>query len=293
MSQQSRVRRPGFQLSKKAQDRIVEALTFLALLAISLLVALPFLWMLSTSLKPDLRAVYQFPPEWIPREPAWDNYLRAWRAAPFGRYMLNSTIVAVGVMVLQVVNGCLAAYVFSRIRFPGRELLFLLFLAVLMIPTQVTVVPNYIILSRLGWLDTYWALIIPFAATAFGTFLIRQSFLGIPQDLVDAALIDGASHLTILRHIMIPLSKPMIITFALLSFNWRWNDYFWVLIMTNSDRMRTLPVGIVAMRGGAEGGSNWHIIMAATIIVLLPILLLFIFAQRYFIEGIARTGIKG
>jgi ABC-type glycerol-3-phosphate transport system permease component len=293
MSQQSQVRRPGFQLSKKAQDRIVEALTFLALLAISLLVALPFLWMLSTSLKPDLRAVYQFPPEWIPREPAWDNYLRAWRAAPFGRYMLNSAIVAVGVMVLQVVNGCLAAYVFSRIRFPGREVLFLLFLAVLMIPTQVTVVPNYIILSRLGWLDTYWALIIPFAATAFGTFLIRQSFLGIPQDLVDAALIDGASHLTILRHIMIPLSKPMIITFALLSFNWRWNDYFWVLIMTNSDTMRTLPVGIVAMRGGAEGGSNWHIIMAATIIVLLPILLLFIVAQRYFIEGIARTGIKG
>jgi ABC-type glycerol-3-phosphate transport system permease component len=293
MSQQSQVQRPGFQLSKQAQDRIVGALTFLLLLAISLLVALPFLWMLSTSLKPDLRAIYQFPPEWIPREPAWGNYLRAWRAAPFGRYMLNSTIVAVGVMVLQVVNGCLAAYVFSRIRFPGREVLFLLFLAVLMIPTQVTVVPNYIILSRLGWLDTYWALIIPFAATAFGTFLIRQSFLSIPQDLVDAALIDGASHLTILRHIMIPLSKPMIITFALLSFNWRWNDYFWVLIMTNSDTMRTLPVGIVAMRGGAEGGSNWHIIMAATIIVLLPILLLFILAQRYFIEGIARTGLKG
>lgn len=280
-------------LSKQVRERVTSALTFLALLIMATLIALPFFWMLSTSLKPDLRAVYQFPPDWIPAEPAWGNYLRAWRSAPFGRYTINSVIVATSVMVLQVVNGCLCAYVFSRIRFPGRDVLFLLFLAVLMIPTQVTVVPNYIILSRLDWLDSYWALIIPFAATAFGTFLIRQSFLGIPQDLVDAALIDGATHLQILRNIMIPLSKPAIITFALLSFNWRWNDYFWVLIMTTSDAMRTLPIGIVAMRGGAEGGSNWHIIMAATIIVLLPVLLLFIFAQRYFIEGIARTGLKG
>ncbi len=293
MSQQTRAQTGGLKISKDVQDRIMNGVSFILLLAISLLIALPFFWMLSTSLKPDLRAVFQFPPEWIPPDPAWSNYLRAWNSAPFGRYTLNSTIVAGSVMVLQVINGCLCAYVFSRIRFPGREAFFLLFLAVLMIPTQVTVVPNYIIMSRLNWLDTYWALIIPFAATAFGTFLIRQSFLGIPQDLVDAAHIDGATHLQILRRIMIPLSKPAIITFALLSFNWRWNDYFWVLIMTTSDKMRTLPVGIVAMRGGAEGGSNWHIIMAATVIVLLPILLLFIFAQRYFIEGIARTGLKG
>lgn len=293
MSEQTRPRTSGLHLTKATRDNITQLGSFIVLLVAASLIALPFFWMLSTSLKPDVRAVYQFPPDWIPDAPAWGNYLRAWNSAPFARYTLNSTIVAVSVMLLQVINGCLCAYVFSRIRFPGREAIFLLFLAVLMIPTQVTVVPNYIILSRLNWLDTYWALIIPFGATAFGTFLIRQSFLGIPQDLVEAALIDGASHLQILRRIMIPLSKPAIITFALLSFNWRWNDYFWVLIMTTSDKMRTLPIGIVSMRGGAEGGSNWHIIMAATIIVLLPILTLFIFAQRYFIEGIARTGIKG
>ncbi len=293
MSEQSRAPLATINVSRRFRDAVTRVGAFLILVLISGLIALPFLWMLSTSLKPDLRAVYQFPPDWIPSEPAWGNYLRAWRSAPFGRYMLNSTIVAGGVMIFQVINGCLAAYVFSRLRFPGRDFLFFLFLAVLMIPTQITVVPNYIILSKLGWLDSYWALIVPFTATAFGTFLIRQSFLGIPQDLVDAALIDGASHLQILRNIMIPLAKPAILTFALLSFNWRWNDYFWVLIMTTSDKMRTLPVGIVAMQGGAEGGSNWHIIMAATIIVLIPILLLFIFAQRYFIEGIARTGLKG
>lgn len=280
-------------LTRQTERRVSNAIVFLIVLAATLLIAMPFLWMLSTSLKPDLRAVYQFPPDWIPSEPAWGNYLRAWRSAPFSRYMLNSTIVATSVMVFQVINGCLAAYVFSQIRFPGRDRLFLLFLAVLMIPGQVTIVPNYIILSDLGWLDSYWALIVPFTATAFGTFLIRQSFLGVPNDLVDAAIIDGASHLQILRHVMIPLSKPMIITFALLSFNWRWNDYFWVLIMTTSDTMRTLPIGIVAMQGGAEGGSNWHIIMAATVMVLVPILVLFLVAQRYFVEGVARTGLKG
>ena len=280
-------------LNRKSRQQVSNAFVFIIVLLAAIIVAMPFLWMLSTSLKPDLRAVYQFPPDWIPAEPAWGNYLRAWRSAPFGRYLLNSTVVATSVMVFQVVNGCLAAYAFSRLRFPGRDQLFLLFLAVLMIPGQVTVVPNYIILSDLGWLDSYWALIVPFAATAFGTFLIRQSFLSLPNDLVDAAIIDGATHLQILRYIMVPLSKPMIITFALLSFNWRWNDYFWVLIMTNSDTMRTLPVGIVSMQGGAEGGSNWHIIMAATVIVLVPILTLFLLAQRYFVEGVARTGLKG
>jgi multiple sugar transport system permease protein len=257
------------------------------------LVAAPFLWMLSTSLKPNLAAVYQFPPQWIPSPPRFENYADAWRAAPFARYLANSLFVATTVMVFQLVNGSLAAYVFARLNIPFRDTIFLLFLAVLMIPSQVTVVPIYIIMTRLGWLDTYYALIVPFAATAFGTFLIRQSFLQVPSDLVDAAIIDGAGHFGILRNVMLPLSRPALITFALLSFNWRWNDYFWPLIMTNSTMMRTLPVGIVAMRAGAEGGTNWHILMAGTVIVLLPILALFIIAQRYFVQGIAHSGLKG
>ena len=202
-------------------------------------------------------------------------------------------IVSIVPVTFQVINACLSAYVFSQIKFPGRDFLFLLFLAVLMVPSQVTIVPNFIILSRLDWLNKYQALIIPFAATAFGTFLIRQSFLTVPKDLIDAAIIDGAGHLRILRFVLVPLSKPMILTFFLLNFNWRWNDYFWVLIMTSSDSMRTLPVGVIAMRAGAEGGTNWHYLMAATLIVILPVLVLFIFTQRHFIEGIARTGLKG
>jgi ABC-type glycerol-3-phosphate transport system permease component len=283
------IRRP----MQTMQNRWERPLLVLLVVVISVVIALPFAWMIVTSLKPDLREVYIYPPRWIPSTLAWWNYVIAWNSAPFERYLFNSVFVAGSVTALQIVNGCLCAYVFSRIPFPGRDALFLIFLAVLMIPSQVTVVPVYIILSRLDWLNTYWALILPFAATAFGTFLIRQSFLSVPDDLADAAVIDGASHLQILRHVMIPLSKPMIITFALLSFNWRWNDYFWVLIMTSSDYMRTLPVGIVAMRAGEEGGSNWHIMMAAAVIVIAPILALFILAQRYFIEGITRTGLKG
>lgn len=279
--------------SHKASQLGFKVIAFLLLTIIAALVLIPFAWMISTSLKPDLSAIFVFPPEWIPNPPMWSNYLKAWEAAPFGRYLVNSVIVSVSSTALQVFNACLCAYVFARIKFPGRDILFLLFLAVLMIPTQVTVVPDYIIFSRLNWLDTYWALIIPFTVTAYGTFLIRQSFLTIPNDLVDAAIIDGASHFGILRHVMIPLSKPMIITFALLTFIWRWNDYFWVLIMTNSDSMRTLPVGLIGMSAGPEGGANWQILMAATALVIAPVMLLFSLAQRSFIEGVTYSGLKG
>ena len=265
---------------------------FIILLVFSLITLVPFLWMLSTSLKPSLKDVYVFPPQWIPSPLAWSNYLAAWRSVPFGRFMINSAITSLVPVVLQVVNGCLSAYVFSRIEFKGRNFLFMLFLAVLMVPTQVTIIPNYIIMSHLKWLNTYQAMIVPFVATAFGTFMIRQSFLEVPRDLVDAAAIDGASHMDILRHIMIPLSKPVILTFALLNFNWRWNDYFWVNIMTTSESMKTLPVGIISMQSG-EGGTNWHYLMAGAIIVIIPVMILFLITQKQFVEGVARSGLKG
>ena len=240
-----------------------------------------------------LKSSLCFPPEWIPKPPSWGNYIEAWNSAPFDRYLVNSVIVTGSGVVLQVINACLSAYAFSRIEFRGRNIIFLLYLSVLMIPRQVTVIPNYIVLSRLGWINTYWALIVPSSATAFGTFLIRQAFLAIPSDIIDAAIVDGAGHLTILRKLMIPLSMPMIVTFAVLVFTWRWNDFFWVLIMTSSDTMRTLPVGLVAIRAGAEGGSQWHILMAATVIVIAPVMLLFILAQRAFVRGISRSGLAG
>lgn len=283
------------QVNHARQFSIVfwQILTYALLLIATMLVAFPLFWMVVTSLKPDLHAVLQIPPSLIPDPPTWENFARAWQAAPFGRYTLNSIIVSSSVVVLQVFNACLTAYVFARIKFRGRDLLFVLFLITMMVPSQVTVVPLYGLLTKLGWLDSYQGLIIPFAASSFGTFLIRQAFLSIPEDMIDAATIDGAGHFQILRHVMIPLSRPAIIAFALLTFKWRWNDYFWVLIMTSSDAMRTLPIGVVMIRAGAEGGSSWHIVMAATIIVLLPLLIIFAIGQKYFVEGVTHTGMKG
>lgn len=280
-------------MKKSTKKFISNTASTTVLVFAAILVILPFIWMLSTSLQPDIRSVYQVPPKWIPEPLTWRNYITAWNAAPFGIYLKNSVIVAVSATFLQLINAVMSAYAFSWLEFPGRNIIFLFFLAVLMIPGQVTIVPNYIVMSRLNWLDTYWALIVPVSVTAFGTFLIRQAFLSVPKDLVDAGIIDGASHLQILWKILIPLNKPMLLTFALLSFNWRWNNYFWVLIMTNSTKMRTLPVGLAQMRSGSEQGSQWQIIMAATVMVIMPILLLFAFFQRYFVEGIARTGLKG
>jgi sn-glycerol 3-phosphate transport system permease protein len=261
------------------------------LLALVGLVSVPFAWMLSTSLK-ALPDVYMFPPQWIPIPPHPENYRLAWEAAPFGRYLVNSILVVLGVVTLQVFTVTTGAYAFAQIRFPFRDQLFLLFLAVLMIPPQVTLVPNYLTLSALKWIDTYWALIVPFGASAFGTFLVRQAFLTIPSDLIEAAKIDGASHPQILVRIMLPLAQATILTFVLLSFTWRWNDYFWPLIVTNSQDMRTLPIGLVFMRA-TEGNIQWHVIMAATLLVVAPILGLFVLTQRQFVQGIARTGLKG
>ena len=280
-------------MKQSTRKRILKTISVVILIIASILVLLPFLWMISTSLQPNLKSVYQIPPQWIPKPIRWENYLQAWNSAPFDIYLRNSIIVAVGATVLQLINACLSAYTFSWLKFPGRDILFLFFLAVLMIPSQVTLVPNYIVISRLGWLNTFRALIIPVSVTAFGTFLIRQAFLSVPKDLVDAAVIDGANHLQILFTLLIPLNLPSLLTFALLSFNWRWNNYFWVLVMTNSDKMRTLPVGLVQMRMGPEQGSQWQIIMAATVLVILPILLIFAFFQRYFVEGVTRSGLKG
>lgn len=273
--------------------RFIKITSTVLLIVVSIVVLLPFVWMISTSLQPDLKSVYSIPPKWIPEPITVSNYLQAWNSAPFDIYLRNSIIVAVGATILQLLNGTFSAYAFSWLNFKGRDVLFLLFLAVLMIPGQVTIVPNYIVMSRLQWLNTFWALIVPVSATAFGTFLIRQAFLSVPSDLIDAAVIDGANHLQIIRHVLVPLNKPTLLTFALLSFNWRWNNYFWVLIMTNSTIMRTLPVGLVQMRMGPEQGSQWQIIMAATVLVITPIMLIFSFFQRYFVEGVTRSGLKG
>ncbi len=267
---------------------IIEVFLFM----FGLIMIVPFLWMIITSLQPDVKAVLRRPIE-LPWPPAFSNYLRAWSSAPFGIYTFNSIFIAVSVTILQLVNASLAGYAFSKLRFPGRDFLFVLTLTVMMIPVHVAIVPLYSLLAKLHWLDSYPGLIIPFASDAFGIFLIRQYFMSVPDDYIDAGKMEGAGHLRILFQIMMPLAKPSLVAFAIMAFKWRWNDYFWVLIMTSRDIMRTLPVGLVMMKAGPEGGTNWHIVMAATLLVMVPVIMLYAFMQKYFTNDFNRGGLKG
>lgn len=220
----------------------------------------------------------------------FEAYVQAWNAAPFARYYVNTVFVAVVTTFLNIVFGVMAAFAFSKLHFAGRDFFFMLFIATMMIPGEVLLVPNFITIVHFGWLNTYYALIIPWAVSAFTIFLIRQNFMGIPDELLDAAKIDGASRWRFLWTIMVPLSRPVIITGALLNFVGSWNAFLWVLIVTNEPSMRTLPVGLQNFSSNA--GTIYNQLMAASTFTMLPIVILFLFAQRYFIEGIARTGIK-
>ena len=268
----------------------VQALAYVLLTLGAVVMVVPFLWMLSTSLKQQTQ-VFVFPPQWLPRPPVWDNYAQVVRIMPFGRFLLNSAIVAVAITALQLLTSSLAAYSFARLRFPGRDTLFLAYLATLMIPGQVTLIPNFLIVKYLGWIDTYQALIIPQIFSAFGTFLLRQFFLGIPRELEEAARIDGSGSFGIYSRIILPLSGPALATLAVFTFTGQWNSFLWPLIVTNRVTMRTLTVGLQTLQG--QYSVQWPLLMAGTVISLVPLLVAFLFAQRYFVQGIAVTGLAG
>jgi multiple sugar transport system permease protein len=260
------------------------------LIAGSVVMLLPFAWMLSTSLKLPPQT-FTYPPVWIPSPIAWQNYVKTVTVMPFGRFYLNSLIVTISVTLLQILTSSLAAFAFARMRFPGRNLLFLLYLATLMIPFQVTMIPNFILVRLLGWYDTYQALILPPAFSAFSTFLLRQYFMGIPRDLDEAARIDGASSLRIWWQVIMPLAGPAIAALAtFVSLN-TWNDFLWPLIITNSPEMRTLPVGLSTFQGQFK--TDWNLLMAGSVIAMLPVLLVYIIGQRWFIRGITLSGLGG
>jgi len=278
-------------MSKPLQQRLADGLSWAFLIVLGLLVAAPFLWMIVTSLQPSIHAVLARPFQ-FPWPLAFQNYIEAWKSAPFGIYTFNSVITAMASTFLQIINAILCAYAFTNLKFPGKNIFFLLVLAVLMIPSQVAVVPSYAVISKLGWLDTYRGLIIPFAVDAFGVFLLRQTFLSIPKDYVEAAKIEGAGHLRIAFSILGRMAGPSVAAYAIMAFKWRWNDYFWVLIMTTTDTMRTLPVGVVMMKEVGEGGTRWHILMAAAIIVMIPLMLMYAFLQKYFTNEYLQGGLK-
>lgn len=265
-------------------------LSYSVLIAIAVTTLVPFAWMVSTSLKAQSQ-VFLIPPQWIPDPVLWSNYADMMAAMPFGRYLFNSLFIAATVTLLELATSSLAGYSFARLRFPGRDRLFLLYLATLMIPGQVTLIPNFIVMRILGWIDTYYALIIPAAFSAFGTFLLRQFFLTIPYELEDAAKIDGAGYFGTYWRIILPLAKPALTTLAIFTFMAQWNSFLWPLIVTNSPEMRTLTVGLRMFQG--QYLTRWPLLMAGTVFSLIPILTIYVIGQKYFVRGIALTGLAG
>ncbi|MCF7808294.1 MAG: carbohydrate ABC transporter permease [Candidatus Marinimicrobia bacterium] len=266
--------------------RVVDHVLFYTL---ALLTVAPFVWMILTSFK-DMSEIFVYPPKWLPSRLHFENYERAFQAAPFGRYYLNSLFVAFSVTLGQLITCSMAAYAFARMKFPGRDLLFYIFLGTMMIPFHVTMIPSFIILHTLGWIDHYQALIVPGLASAFGTFLLRQFFLTIPKELEEAASLDGAGRFRILWQIIIPLAKPALATLAIFTFMGVFNDFIWALVVINSEEMRTVQLGLAIFRD--RHVTEWELLMAGSVTATLPILIVFFSAQKYFIKGIALSGLK-
>jgi len=265
-------------------------LYFVLLIAIAFVMVLPFLWMLSSSLKAE-GDVFLFPIEWIPTSPQWDNYVQVFQSMPFALFTYNSFKISILATLGQVITCTMAAYAFARFQFAGRETLFLLLLATMMIPGQVTFIPIFIIMKTIGWVDTQQALIVPWwFGGAFGTFLLRQFFLTLPTELDDAAKIDGSSRLGILLRIIVPLSKPALATLGIFVFMANWNDLFGPVIYLSTRSKMTLTVGLALMHGIYQ--TQWNLLMAGALISIVPILILYVVAQQYFVQGIALSGIK-
>lgn len=276
----------------KAKLKALMAYSFLALGALAMIA--PFFWMVTASLKePGSIFSYQRPwwQDWIPTQFVWQNYVQAWKAVPFARFYINSIFVSICITLGQVVTSAFAAYAFARLEFPGRDKIFFAYLATMMVPGAVTMIPVFILLRSLGWVDTYKAVILPGIFTAYGTFLLRQFFLTLPKDLEDAAKIDGCSYFGIFWRIILPLSKPALATLTTFVFMGSWLNFMWPLIVLNTHQLFTLPVGLSYFQSLHH--TDWTLLMAGSLMMILPILIVFIINQRYFVEGIKLTGIKG
>ncbi|CAA9555640.1 MAG: N-acetyl-D-glucosamine ABC transporter, permease protein 2 [uncultured Thermomicrobiales bacterium] len=286
---------------------------YILMTLLAAVMAIPLYWMLSGAFKEyaEIRAI---PPVWVPD--AWrnafspdalgfGNFVEAWNAAPFGRFYLNTLIITAAGTAGELFNACLTAYAFAFLRFPKKDLIFVLLLVALMIPGEVTTLPNYIFIgstireissSLLGFeitgINTYWGIFLPAVSTAYGTFLLRQAFLSLPREVLEAARLEGASHIRLLWDMVIPMSKPILITYGLISAVAHWNAYLWPLVVTRTIEMRPLTVGISYLFD-TEGNTNYGVVMAATCFVVLPLILVYIWAQRFIIDGIAAGATKG
>lgn len=250
----------------------------------------PFFWMAASSLK-TLGETMQFPPSLLPADPQWQNYQSAWTSIPFGKYLLNSCIVTASVLLLQAITVVPAAYAFSQYDFKGKNLLFGGTLITMMVPAQLVFLPLFVLFAKWHLINTYASLILPFATSAFNIFMLRQTFNQMPRELVEAARLDGASELKIVVRLFLPMAKATLVTCALLTFISTWNDYFWPLVLTTNDAVRTLPVGVASMRA-SESGINFHVLMAANVLLSLPILVIYLFANKHIIKAFSYIGDK-
>ncbi len=267
-----------------------QGILYTILVISALFMVVPFLWMLSTSLKAD-QYVLTMPPQFFPRPLTLHSYIRLADLFPIERMFFNSLFVAVLTTLGQLLTSSMAAYAFARMRFRGSDALFLLYLATLMIPFQVTIIPLFILMRYLGWINTYQGLILPGVFSAFGTFLLRQFFLTIPREMEEAAFIDGASHWTVYWRSILPLARPALATLAVFSFMGSWNAFLWPLFIVRDLELMTLPVGLATLHG--RWLTQWNLVMAGTVITVLPMLAVYLLAQQYFVRGVVLSGIKG
>lgn len=275
---------------RRGRSLVRTVVAYAGLIVVTALVLVPFAWMLSSSLKQN-NQVFTVPIQWIPDELRWSNFVEIWDRIPLLTYLGNSAFLSTAITLLQVLTGSFAAYGFSKVRFPGRDALFLGYIATIAVPWQAYMVPQYIMMQRAELTDTYWSIILLQAFGAFGVFLMRQYYMSIPDDLCEAARIDGLSEYGIYWRIVLPLSKPALASLALLTFVNTWNDYMGPFIYLTSNELWTVQLGLRSFVGQYD--AEYAMIMTGAVLSVLPILIMFLFGQRYFIRGIATSGLKG
>jgi multiple sugar transport system permease protein len=268
------------------------ALPYGVMILLVAVMVLPFLWMFSTSLKAQ-EYILQTPPQLIPNPITLESYRGLAERIDLPRTFFNSLFVAVVGTFGQILVSAMAAFAFARMQWRGRDVVFVLYLLTMMIPSVVLVIPQFILVRSLGWMNSYAALIVPGLFSAFGTFLLRQSFLGLPKDFEEAAFVDGANYFTIFWRIVLPLSQPALATLAVFSFMGLWNAYLWPLFVARQDAVITLPVALATLQAGPRALTEWNMVMAGAVITVLPILAIYILAQRWFVRGVVSSGIKG
>ncbi len=279
------------RLTPKQVETIEKVLGYATLIAVAFVLVLPLYWMLATALKTP-EQTFALPPEWIPNPMAWENFTQVFEEVPFGRFILNTVILVALNIMGELFAVTLVAYGFARLRFPGRSLLFLLMLSTLMIPYHVTLVPRFILFSRIGWVNTYLPLFVPaFTGSSFLIFMVRQYMMSIPFDLDEAAYIDGASRLQVFWHVILPLSRPALMLVVVFTFVGVWNDFLQPLIYLNDPNLFTISLGLSFFQDVRD--TNWNLLMAGSLMASIPPLLLFFFAQRQLIGGISIEGLKG